>query len=508
MTALQASSTFLEQLFRTARSRPGAVALTDGATTYTYADLLERIDDRAERMRHLGVRARDRVALVAENSADYAVTAFAVWAASAVLVTVYPSTPPDDLRATLEDADPVLVLADARTGSVVRSRVPGDLPVGSLALDGLSGAEVRSASPAPQEVDGRLHMICYSSGTTSRPKAIMLTEEGLHNGARTYAEVWRLSSEDVSLVTLPMAWLYGLDTTAMSTLLVGGTVVCIRRARPEMVVEAVETHRVTVIPTVTTILNKLVAHLTGLDHRPDLSSLRLVVSGGEPRNEAAFAQLEEFTGVPVHDTYCASESFPLITYDPIEDPAPRAGASGRLVPRAELRVVGDDGTPVAPGEVGEAQSRGPGLFLGYWNDAEATDHSLTSDGWYRTDDLVRMDEDGYVSVVGRKSDMIIRGGSNVSPAEIEQHLVGHPSVAEAAVVGRSDPTYGEEVVAVVAPADGARVDPEELRSFMAERVAGFKVPTDIKAVEHLPHNDTTYKVSRRIVKQQLEDGVI
>jgi long-chain acyl-CoA synthetase len=505
------STAFLAVLEETTRTRPNAVALVDESLTYTYAELLRGVVERSERLNALGVRPHDRVALVAENSADYAVTAFAVWRIGAVLVTVYPSTPPDDLRVTLQDADPVLVLTDRWTDAAVREALgcsSGHLPVTDLTVRDADGVSLAPAVPTPEELRDRLHMICYSSGTTSRPKAIMLTEEGLRNGARTYAEVWRLGPEDVSLVSLPMAWLYGLNTTTMATLLAGGTAVCLRRARPEALVHAIQTHQVTVLTAVTTVLNKLVAHLSKPEITADVSSLRLVVSGGEPRNEAAFALLEKFTGIPVHDTYCASENFPLITYDPVRDPVPRPGAAGQLVPRSELRVVADDGTEVEPGETGEAQSRGAGLFLGYWNDEATTAKSLTADGWYRTNDLVRIDNDGYVYVVGRKSDMIIRGGSNVSPAEVEQILLNHPSVAEAAVVGRPDPVYGEEVVAVVVPASGTALDPEDVRAFVATRASGFKVPTVLKIAEQLPYNDTTQKVNRRMLKAQLENGEI
>lgn len=511
MTDTVVVSTYWEYLAEVARKRPDAPALVDDERSYTYADVVRLVRERADRLRRAGVRDHDRVALVAENSADYAIAAFAIWSAGAVLVTVYPSTPPVDLGVTLRDADPVLVLTDSRTEPSVQESmvdVPDRFSTVDLTLQSADSVSVVPAAPTPPELRGRLHMICYSSGTTSRPKAIMLSEQGLFNGARTYAEVWHLGPDDVSLVSLPMAWLYGLNTTTMSTLLAGGTAVCLRRARPESVARAIAAHRVTVMTAVTTILNKLVAYLEQSEQVPDLTSLRLVVSGGEPRNESAFDRLGEFTDVPVHDTYCASENYPLITYDPVRDPLPRPGAAGRLVPRSELRVVADDGMDVTPGETGEAWSRGAGLFLGYWNDAAATAASLTEDGWYRTGDLIREDDDGYVHVVGRKSDMIIRGGSNVSPAEVEQILLKHPSVAEAAVVGMPDPVYGEEVVAVIVPASGAPVDMDELKSFVAASAAGFKVPTFLKIVEQLPHNETTHKVNRRTVKRQLENGAM
>jgi long-chain acyl-CoA synthetase len=501
-------TSYLEAFARVAMAAPDATAIATDDQKVSYGELYQAVQSRAESLRRAGLQQGDRVCLVAENSANYILTSFAVWAAQGVLVTIYPSTTPADLAATIADSDPALVLCDTVTESVVHGSVRAGLPVESIDGPFTPTAMASGTKPNPEGLREPLHMVCYSSGTTSRPKAIMLSESALHNSALTYSEVWGLTADDVTVVCLPMAWLYGLNSTAMATLLVGGTVVPLRRAKPQILAEAVQRHRATFFPAVTTIITKLAAFLETSSESYDLSSLRLIVSGGEPRNEPAFNRFRKFTGVPVHDTFCASECFPLITYDPRKDPEPKPGAAGRLVPRSRLRVVDSSGQDVPAGEVGEALSTGPGLMLGYWNDPEQTAEALTSDGWYRTKDLVRVDEQGYVSVVGRKSDMIIRGGSNVSPGEVEHVLKEHPSVAGVAVVGIPDPIYGEEVVAVIELNNGASLDADALRSFAAERLAGFKVPTRYRAIEQLPYNSTTQKVNRREVKNLLENGTI
>ncbi|MEU9456097.1 class I adenylate-forming enzyme family protein [Streptomyces sp. NPDC048277] len=498
---------YLAELRRVAASQPTATAVIGDGRHLTYRELIEEVDRRADRLAQAGLRPGDRVALVAENSPEFLVSAHAVWTAGGVLATIYPSTGRADLRYTLRNADPALVLVDGGTAAPV-SAAEAELPTARIDTPDFAPSAVRTGTmPNPQGLREPVALICYSSGTTSRPKAIMLSQTALYNGARTYADVWRLTAADRTVVCLPMAWLYGLDSTSMATLLVGGTVVALRRARPELLVEAIEKEGATFLPGVTTIFTKLVDFLERSSGRPDLSSLRLAVSGGEPRNEAAFQRFADLTGRPVHDTFCASECFPLITYDPVVDPYPVPGSAGRLVPRSDLRILDPEGKEVPTGEVGEAFSRGPGLMLGYWRDEEETAKVLTPDGWYRTKDLVRMDEDGFVYVVGRLSDMIIRGGSNVSPAEVERALRLHPGIRDATVVGLPDPVYGQAVAAAVVVADGVDFDPDGIVRGLAEHLAAYKVPTRLVRVDRLPNNATTGKVDRRAVAALLaEEG--
>lgn len=490
---------YLGELRHVAAARPTATAVIDEGRHTTYGELIAEMDRRAERLAAAGLQRGDRVAIVAENSSKFLLSALAVWTAGGVLATIYPSTGREDLLYTLRNADPVLVLVDSGTAGAVRAAVE-ELPTALIDGADFAPPSVRTGTmPNPADLREPVSLICYSSGTTSRPKAIMLSQTALYNGARTYADVWRLTSADRTIVCLPMAWLYGLDSTSMATLLVGGTVIALRRARPDLLVEAIRNDGATFLPGVTTVFAKLVDHLERSSDRPDLSSLRLAVSGGEPRNEAAFQRFTELVGRPVHDTFCASECFPLITYDPVVDPYPVPGSAGRLVPRSELRIVDADGKEVPTGEAGEAFSRGPGLMLGYWRDEEETAKALTPDGWYRTKDLVRMDEDGFVYVVGRLSDMIIRGGSNISPAEVERALREDPDIRDATVVGLPDPVYGQAVAAAVVIESGATFDPDHIRRGLGERLATYKVPTRLVRVDRLPNNATTGKVDRRAV---------
>jgi long-chain acyl-CoA synthetase len=497
------ATVFLDTLESHAASAPDRPAVIDGEQLLTYPDLLARVRDRADSLVAAGVQPGARVAIVAENSADFLVAAFAVWRAGAVLVTVYPSSGVPDIAYCLDRSDPGLVLVDGATEAPVRQAAAEQFPLVRVDKPPGAFAALTGRMPNPAAVQDRLGTIFFTSGTTSRPKAIMESEEGILAGAREYAAVWHLGPDDRTVVALPLAWAYGLNTSAMSTLYAGGTVITLRRAHPDRMIDAVIRLRATFVPGVTTMFVKMVGWLESSAAEHDFSSLRLCVSAGEPRNEPVFDRWTELTGRPVHDSFCATECYPVITYDPTLDPAPRRGSAGKVLDCAGMRVVDADGRPVPRGEVGEAHWQGPNTMLGYWRDDEQTAKAFTADRWYRSNDLVRVDEDGYVFVMGRLSDMVIRGGSNVSPAEVERVLRDHPAVTEAAVVGLPDPIYGQQVAAAVVLAAGTALDRDDLTGFVSARLAAYKVPTRVRAVGRLPLNGTTGKVDRRAVAAAL-----
>lgn len=485
---------------RVAAERAEHAAVIDGEAVVSFDELRGSMERRADTLRQAGLSPGDRVALVAESSANYLATALAVWSAGGVLVTIYPSSGRDDLAYALEISEPALVVVgEAQRDSVAAVLV--ETPMATI--DEFRVDAVRSGTtPNPSGLREPLSLICFSSGTTSRPKAIMLTATSIHNCAETYGEVWHLGPDDRGIVCLPMAWMYGLASTSLALLLRGATVVVVRRAKPELLADAIQRHAATFLAGVTTTFSKLalLAEADGLGHET-FGSLRLCISGGEPRNEAAFARWAALTSVAVLDAYCASECLPLVTYDPTVDPEPRLGSAGKLVPRARLRIVDAEGRDVADGQVGEGLSTGPGVMLGYWRDPEQTDQALTPDGWYRTKDLLRVDDEGYVYVVGRLSDVIIRGGINISPSEVERVLREHPHVVDVSVVGLNDEVYGERVVAVVVGRPG--FDLAGLQNHAKAHLTAYKLPGEYVVVDQLPVT-TTGKVDRRALKSSLD----
>jgi long-chain acyl-CoA synthetase len=483
-----------------ARRQPDHAAVVDDDRTVTFGELERDVERRAAALLAAGLQPGDRVALVAESSADFLATALAVWRARGVLVTVYPSSGRDDLEYALVSSDPVLVVAGQDVDPELVGSVADGIPLTSV--ENFAPTKVRGDTAAtPADLREPLSLICFSSGTTSRPKAIMQSASAVYNCANTYGQVWHFGPGDRGIVCLPMAWMYGLASTSLALLLSGATVVVVRRARPELLLAATANHRATFLAGVTTTFAKLAGHLEKDPSGTDaLGSLRLCISGGEPRNEAAFERWRDISGLPVFDAYCSSECLPLVTYDPWVDSAPKFGAAGRLVPRARLRIVDPSGADVPLGEVGEGLSSGPGLMLGYWRDPDLTREVLTEDGWYRTKDLLRMDTDGYVYVVGRLSDLIIRSGVNISPAEVERVLGTHRAVAEVAVVGLPDEVHGQRVVAAVVAE--ASLDVADLDRYVRLHLTGYKVPSDYVVVERLPVN-ATGKVDRRALASSL-----
>lgn len=500
------TSAFHDRLRTLASAHPHRTALRDGDLAVTYAELDRSADRLAHRLAQAGAHVGVRVVLMADNSAAYLAAAIAVWRTGAVLTTLYASSGTDEVAYALENSEAALVVADQRATTLI-TRIEAHPPItvinnGDVFADP-AGSAVGQFVAAVDDHSDDLALICYTSGSTARPKAVMHSHAGLLKGAEAYAKVWHLSQEDRTIVCLPMAWAFGLVTTSMATLVAGGEVLILARTKPDLVIDAVSRLGGTFLAGVTTMFVKLTERLEVSSDQPNMQSLRLCISGGEPRNETVFARWTALTQCPVHDVYAASECFPAVTYDPYLDPVPVPGSSGKVAPGSQMRIVDNEGNDVAAGLAGEAWWKGSAHFLGYWKDADQTHKVLTDDGWYRTSDLVRVDEQGYVFVEGRLSDMIIRGGSNVSPAEVEGVLNVHPSVRSVAVVGVPDEHYGERVVAAVILHAGAELNPGELRDFCAVRMAGYKVPGTFVAVDSLPVNARTEKVDRRALKLQL-----
>lgn len=501
--AARTSSDCVTAFADVAGRQPDHVAILDDGRSITYGDLARDIQQRAASLVTAGLKAGDRVALVAESSADFLAMALAVWSAHGVLVTIYPSSGADDLEYALQSCDPALIVAGAEVMPRLVGSIVGNTPVASV--EEFAPTAVRTQTePNPSDLREPLSLICFSSGTTSRPKAIMQSARAVYNCAATYGEVWHFGPEDRGIVCLPMAWMYGLASTSLALLLQGSTVVVVRRSRPEILLSALITHRATFLAGVTTTFTKLVQHMEAVDFSESaaIDSLRLCISGGEPRNEDAFERWRSLTGVAVLDAYCSSECLPLVTYDPQVDPTPLPGSAGKVVPRSRLKIVGPNGNELPPGEVGEAYSSGLGLMLGYWRDPESTRDVLTDDGWYKTKDLVRIDDAGYVHVVGRLSDVIIRAGVNISPAEVERVVAGHEGVAEVAVVGLPDEISGQRVVAAIVPR--VSLDLAAVDGFVRERLTAYKAPSEYVLVESLPVNATSGKIDRRALASSLQ----
>ncbi|MGY0020634.1 AMP-binding protein [Streptomyces sp. YJ-C3] len=350
---------------------------------------------------------------------------------------------------------------------------------------------------AVEAADGDTAVILYTSGTTGTPKGAELTHRNLVTNALTTARtLLRVGPDDVLFGGLPLFHAFG-QTCALNTAIASGAcLTLLPRFDAARALETLRRDAVTVflgVPTMYTAL--LQAGVPGA-----MPHLRLAVSGGASLPVELLHSTERELGVTVLEGYGLSETSPVACFNPPDRPR-KAGSIGLPVHGVELRLVGKDGRVVGPGEVGELAVRGENVMKGYWNRPDATRLAFR-DGWFRTGDLARVDEDGYYFVVDRTKDLVIRGGYNVYPREIEEVLYRHPDVVEAAVVGVPDPTHGEEIAAVVVLRPGSATTAESLRSHVKERVAAYKYPRIVRLVDALPKGATGKILKRAIVIEQ------
>jgi long-chain acyl-CoA synthetase len=443
-----------------ARRRPDAPALVWDGGALTWRELELRAGGVARRLSRRGVHAGATVALLLPNGWGFAA---ALWGALKLGATAAPLNPllsADERDTILAHLGPALILDE----------------VGET--DEASWATVESTAPA---------LILYTSGSTGRPKGAVLSHAALRAANESWAgPVMRLTPQDVVLAVLPLAHSFGLNGALLAPLLAGATVVLVERFSPEETLRAIARHRATVFPAVATMFQRML-DLPALSEEA-CRSLRLAVSGAAPCPWELAEAWRRRTGVRIVRGFGMTELFRPISYL-ADDPADLPDAIGRPVPGVEVRVVDDEGQALGAGEAGELWIRTPAAMDAYLRAEEET-RAVLRDGWFRTGDLALVSPDGFVSVVGRKKDLILRGGYSVVPGEVEAALLAHPAVAEAAVVGTPHAELGEEIAAFVTLRPGTGAGAEELAAFCRERLAAFKYPRRVSIVAELPKSAT------------------
>jgi long-chain acyl-CoA synthetase len=348
-------------------------------------------------------------------------------------------------------------------------------------------------------------VILYTSGTTGKPKGAELTHDNLYrNCSMTSSTLGEFSHEDVLLGALPLFHSFGQSCTMNSAVSVGATVTMIPRFDPEKALEMLSRDQVTVFLGVPTMYNAML-HARNAD-TADASTLRLCMSGGAAIPVELIRGFEEKFDCAILEGYGLSETSPVASFNH-PDRERKPGSIGTPIQGVEMQVWDDEGNEVPQGEVGEIVIRGHNVMKGYWERPEATAEAINSDGWFRTGDMAKVDEDGYFFIVDRKKDLIIRGGYNVYPREVEEVLYEHPAIQEAAVVGIPDDALGEEVGAVVVLKEGGSLDAQEVKAYVKEQVAAYKYPRKVWFADELPKGPTGKILKREIeVPEQVKAG--
>jgi long-chain acyl-CoA synthetase len=491
-------ASILETAYRRFRTRP---ALVDGAVTRSYEELGERAHRIASALRGLGAEPGDRVAIVAPNSASYIEMSHGIFVGGFVRVAPSSKLHPDEVGQIVEDCDPrVLIVSrdwvDRLDGMrAALSRVAHVVVIGD-GRGGVIGYEelLADGSPEPPAQLPRADDVCallYTSGTTGRPKGATLTHANWAAMMRnSMVELPNVGSDDVVLHVAPLSHFSGYVEPTYSAR--GALHIVHESFDPVAAVDAIERERVTVLPLVPTMLNMMLPEAEDGAH--DFCSLRTILYGGSGIAPDRLARAVRVFGDVFVQFYGLSETpMPLTAlsqrdhqFDPSGLPPARLASAGRVNPFVELQVCGPDRAELPPGEVGEVLVRGDTVMAGYWCLPEQTAEMMDADGWAATGDLGRFDDDGYLYIVDRKRDMIVTGGFNVYPAELENAISTLAEVQEVAVVGVPDERWGEAVKAVVVLRPGQQLTEADVVDACAGRLAAYKKPRSVDFVDDLP----------------------
>lgn len=487
---------------RRARKTPDTVAVICGDDRWTYAQQYQRATRLAHALRQLGVRRGDRVAILAPNHPVFLETLFASGMLGAVFVPLNTRLAAPELEHCLTDSGSgVLIYAPeyaaviTETGYSGRRVAVANAGADALGIEELIASQVSELLDEPVSLDDPC-MIMYTSGTTGKPKGAVLTHGNITwNSLNVVIDV-DLAGDEVTLVVAPLFHTAGLNMTCLPTLLKGGTVILEPAFDPDRVLELIEHRRVTYLFGVPAMYDAMAASPRWPE--ADLSSLRQLTCGGAPVPPATIRTYLE-RGLAFSQGYGMTETSPGALYLTRDMSVAKAGSAG--VPHffTDVRLVDPDGIDVGQGEKGEILVSGPTVMAGYWNSPDETAHSYHDGEWFRTGDIGMTDEDGFVSIVDRVKDVIISGGENIYPAEVESVLLEHPAVAECAVVGIPDEKWGEVGRAVVAVMTDAEVSETDLLEFLTTKLARYKVPKSVAIVDELPRN-AAGKVLRKTVR--------
>jgi acyl-CoA synthetase (AMP-forming)/AMP-acid ligase II len=489
---------------------PDKVVLVQGTRRLTYRSVYYRVNAVAAALRGLGVGTGDVVALLLSNCTEFIELAYAVNRIGAAFLPLNCRLAPAEWWYVLQNSRARVLVAQAEYQARVDG-IPEPLPdlrhrmlIGGSAAGQWTGFEAALSAHMGQtvpvvDVPGEsMHRLVYTSGTTSRPKGVCITHRNVL--WKTFAHIAELgvTERDSTLVCGPLYHVGAFDVPALDTLFVGGSLIIMPKFDAAEAARTIHEER----PTNTWLAPVMISSIIALPDfaEYDTSSLKLIAFGGEKTPKPLVEKfIGAFPGTWLSDSYGMTETVSADTFNDAASALTKVGSVGRPVRHLEVRIIGADGAPAAPGKLGEIALRGPQVFPGYWRDEAATAAAFLADGWFLTGDIGLLDEDGYLYIEDRKKDMIVSGGENIATPEVERVLYEHPDVAEAAVIGVPHTRWGQVPKAFVVLRDGATSDEAGLREFCLARLAKFKVPQAFEFLDALPRTPTG-KVLKRALR--------
>jgi long-chain acyl-CoA synthetase len=487
-------------LTETAQRAGDSPALKLDDTTVTY----EMIDEGSARVAGLlaskGFEPGDRVGLMMPNVPYFALIYYGILRAGGVVVPMNVLLKGREVKFYLEDPEAKILFAWGDFAEAAEKGVEDSGAEAILVKPGDFEKLLADAEPARDvaEVDDSdTAVILYTSGTTGKPKGAELTHANLYANAKVASGLAQTSEDDIVLGALPLFHSFGQTCGLNATLLIGGCLTMLPRFDPEKALEIIQRDKVTIFQGVPTMYGALL-HFDGREDY-DTSSLRISMSGGSAMPGEVLRGFEKAFDCKVLEGYGLSETSPVASFNH-PDRERKVGSIGTPIEGVEMKIVDDDRKEVSGEDaIGEIAITGHNVMKGYWNREDATKESIDEDGWFYTGDMAKIDDEGYYFIVDRKKELIIRGGYNVYPREIEEVLYEHPAVEEAAVVGVPDDSMGEEVGAAVILKKGQDVSEDDLRAFVKDQVAGYKYPRKIWFPDELPKGPTG-----KILKREIE----
>jgi fatty-acyl-CoA synthase len=516
---------FFDRAVETWRDRE-ALVVRQQNVRWSWGELGRRVDDLAAGLLSLGLERGDRVGIWAPNRSEWTLAQFATAKAGLILVNVNPAYRRSELEYAMNKVEcKALILAPALKTSnyleitddlvkakklphlkhIVRlgsEKTPGMLNFDDVATAGGNAERMKLADLGPKlQFDDAIN-IQFTSGTTGHPKGATLSHHNILNNGYFVAEGLKLTPADRLCIPVPLYHCFGMVMGNLGCLTHGATMVYPAEAfDPLATLQAVAEERCTALFGVPTMF------IAQLDHpefaRFDLRSLRTGIMAGSPCPIEVMKKVQSQMNMgEVTIAYGMTETSPVSTQCATDDPVERRVSTvGQVLPHIEIKIVDPEGKAVPRGETGEFCTRGYSVMKGYWNDAEKTRDAIDEAGWMRTGDLATMDEEGYVNIVGRLKDMVIRGGENVYPREIEEFLYSHPKIQDVQVIGVPDPRYGEEICAWIKLKAAQTATPEEIREFCKGQIAHYKIPRYIEFVPEFPMT-ITGKIQKFVMREQ------